>query len=264
MIIEYNFDSFRKRFIDEAQRRARHAQLFGGVYDSAEGTENFVRDKLSRQSKRGATQSPAQKVNRNSKKLFAVLFPTLLLVFAGQANAQAPSGIPVFAIDKTQSNVKFHVDASVAIDGAFKQWDASMTFTSTDISTAVFSIKIDAASVDTGSGMKNNKLKGNDFFDAKKDPYITFKSTKIVQTGPTTFEVNGDFTIRGVTKQEKLQFDVTGKGTGSGTLTGTMAFDRKQYGMNSGIPFIKIANRVAVTVFLKGRRVSGPPPAFKQ
>ena len=74
---------------------------------------------------------------------------------------------------------------------------------------------------------------------------------------------DGDFTIRGVTKQEKLTFAITGKGTGAGTLKGTMAFDRKQYGMNSGIPFIKIANRVEVTVNLKGKKISGPPVALK-
>jgi hypothetical protein len=43
-----------------------------------------------------------------------------------------------------------------------------------------------------------------------------------------------------------------------------MAFDRKDYGMNSGIPFIKIADRVEVAVNLKGKRVSGPPLVFKQ
>jgi hypothetical protein len=43
-----------------------------------------------------------------------------------------------------------------------------------------------------------------------------------------------------------------------------MAFDRKQYGMNSGIPFIRIADRVEVTVSLKGKRISGPPVVFKQ
>ena len=43
-----------------------------------------------------------------------------------------------------------------------------------------------------------------------------------------------------------------------------MAFDRKQYGMNSGIPFIKIADRVEVDVDLNGRRVSGPPLAVKK
>jgi len=39
--------------------------------------------------------------------------------------------------------------------------------------------------------------------------------------------------------------------------------DRKQYGMNSGIPFIKIADRVEVTVDLNGKRVSGPPVNLK-
>ena len=43
-----------------------------------------------------------------------------------------------------------------------------------------------------------------------------------------------------------------------------MAFDRKDYGMNSGIPFIKIADRVEVDVDLKAKRVSGPPLAFKK
>jgi hypothetical protein len=43
-----------------------------------------------------------------------------------------------------------------------------------------------------------------------------------------------------------------------------MALDRKDYGMNSGIPFIRIANRVEVTVALKGKRISGPPLVFKQ
>jgi polyisoprenoid-binding protein YceI len=48
-----------------------------------------------------------------------------------------------------------------------------------------------------------------------------------------------------------LNFTITGKGTGTGSIAGTVAFDRKQYGMNSGIPFIKIADRVEVSVNLK-------------
>ena len=112
--------------------------------------------------------------------------------------------------------------------------------------------------------MKDGKLKSKDFFDVKENPLITFHSTKVVQTGPDTVEFDGDFTIRGVTKHEKLTFAVTGKGTGTGKITGTMAFDRKDYGMNSGIPFIKIANRVEVTVDMNVKRVSGPPVVFKQ
>jgi polyisoprenoid-binding protein YceI len=181
-------------------------------------------------------------------------------IFPSVSHAQAP----VFAITPEKSTVTFAVKASVPIEGNFEKWDATLVFTSTDINTGVLDIKIQAATVNTGSGMKDGKLKSKDFFDVEKDPLITFHSKSITQTGPTTFDVQGDFTIRGVTKAETLQLVVTGAGTGSGTIKGTMAFDRKDYGMNSGIPFIKIADRVEVTVDMIVKRVSGPPIALKK
>ena len=188
--------------------------------------------------------------------LFCILvFTTLSLPVRAQA--------PVFEITPVQSAINFDVEASVAIKGTFNKWDATLTFTSPELSTGTLDIKIQAASVDTGSGMKNSKLKGKDFFDVQRNPLITFRSTKIVQTGPDTLEVDGDFTIRGVSKPEKLTLTISGKGTGSGTIRGTMAFDRKNYGMNSGIPFIKIADRVEVTVDLSAKRVSGPAVDLK-
>src|SRR5271169_3622448 len=183
----------------------------------------------------------------------------------GLAASSTPAqGVPVFEINHADSTVKFNVKASVAIAGTFDKWDASLTFSSPELATAVLDIKIQAASVNTGSGMKDGKLKGKDFFDAEHDPLITFHSTKVVQTGPDTLDYVGDFTIRGVTKPEKLTFTLSGRGTGSGEIKGTMAFDRKDYGMNKGIPLVKIADRVEVTVDLKVKRVSGPPLVFKQ
>jgi polyisoprenoid-binding protein YceI len=76
--------------------------------------------------------------------------------------------------------------------------------------------------------------------------------------------VQGQFTIRGVSKPETLSLVVSGKGTGTGEIKGTMAFDWKEFGMNSGIPFIRIADRVEVTADLKGRRISGPPLVLKE
>jgi polyisoprenoid-binding protein YceI len=167
-------------------------------------------------------------------------------------------------ITPSESSIGFSVKASVALNGKFDHWGATLKFASSDVATGVLDVEIQAASVDTGSGMKNGKLKSKDFFYVKENPLITFKSTKVIQTGPDTFELDGDFTIRGVTKPEKLTLAVSGKGTGSGVITGTMAFDRKDYGMNSGIPFVRIADRVEVSVNLKGTRVSGPALEFKQ
>jgi polyisoprenoid-binding protein YceI len=182
------------------------------------------------------------------------------LVFPSLSRAQAP----VFVITPETSSIKFFVKSSVALEGDFQKWDATLTFTSPDVSTGVLDIKIQAASVNTGSGFKDDKLKSKDFFDVKTDPLITFKSTKVVQTGPNTFDVQGNFTIRGVTKADTLLLTVDRKGQASGEIKGTMAFDRRDYGMDSGIPFIRIADRVEVTVALQYKRVSGPPVIFKQ
>jgi polyisoprenoid-binding protein YceI len=95
----------------------------------------------------------------------------------------------VFVITPEQSTIKFYVKSSVDIEGHFDKWDATLTFTSPKISTGVLDIKIQAASVNTGSGMKDDKLKSKDFFDVQQDPLITFKSTKIVRASPTTYQL---------------------------------------------------------------------------
>jgi polyisoprenoid-binding protein YceI len=198
------------------------------------------------------------------KQILPALMVFLCFSFSSVSRAQAPADIPVFKVTPVKSTIKFAVKASVPIEGDFQKWDASFTVTSTAVESGVLDIKIQADSVNTGSGMKDGKLKSKDFFNADQDPYITFHSTKIVETGPNTVDIPGKFTIRGVTKDETLHLTGSGKGTGHGEITGTMAFDRKEYGMNSGIPFIKIADRVEVTVFLIIDRVSGPPLVFKQ
>jgi polyisoprenoid-binding protein YceI len=105
---------------------------------------------------------------------FAVLPPS--------SGAQAP----VFEITPLNSWIKFDVKASVDIAGKFDKWNATLTFTSPDETTGVLEIAIQADSVDTGSGMKNGKLKGKDFFEVERNPVIMFKSTKIVRTGHDT------------------------------------------------------------------------------
>ena len=170
--------------------------------------------------------------------------------------AQAPTGDPVFEILREGSSIKFAVKASVPIEGTFDKWDATLTYPSTDVEAGVLDIRVEAASVNTGSGKNDGKLKGKDFFDVKDNPYITFRSSKIVQTGPNTVDVQGTFTIRGVSKPETLNISGFGeKGSGSGEITGTM---------NSGIPFTKIADRAEVSVDLLVKRVLGPPLVFKQ
>jgi polyisoprenoid-binding protein YceI len=112
--------------------------------------------------------------------------------------------------------------------------------------------------------MKNGKLKGKDFFDAENNPTIVFKSTKFVQTSLNTIEVDGNFLIHGISNPEKLTLIVSHKQGHLGEIEGKMIFDRKNYGMNKGIPFIKIANHVEVTFNLKVKHTGGPQVDFTQ
>ena len=189
--------------------------------------------------------------------VFCLLAPVVLFPL-GQAQA------PVFVITPEQSTIKFYVKSSVDIEGHFDKWDATLTLTSPKASTAVLDIKIQAASVNTGSGFKDDKLKSKDFFDVQHHPLITFKSTKMVRTSPGVYQVQGNFTIRGVTKTDALTLTTDSEGKGVGEIKGTMAFDRKDYGVDGSIPFIKIADRVEVTIAFQTKRISGPPVKFDQ
>lgn len=186
------------------------------------------------------------------------LLAFLLLPPVGHAQA------PVFAVIPAESSIRFSVKSSVALHGKFDQWSAALEFPSADVTSGVLHLKIDAATVDTGSGMKNNKLKGKDFFDVEHYPEISFQSTKVVQTSPTTFEVDGNFTIRGVSRIEKLNLTIPRNRTGEDAIQGVLIFNRKHYGMNKGIPFVRIEDYVDVRISLKVHQVGGERLVYQQ
>jgi len=75
-------------------------------------------------------------------------------------------------VTPVESTIKFGVESSVPIKGTFDKWNASMKFSSTDVRSGVLEIEIQADSVNTGSGLKNNKIEGKDFFNAQDSPTI--------------------------------------------------------------------------------------------
>jgi polyisoprenoid-binding protein YceI len=150
-----------------------------------------------------------EKYTLNNVRL-AVLCLLASAVFPPVSQAQAA---PAFEITHAENTMKFAVESSVAIVGKFDKWDTTLTFISPELSTGVLDIKIYAASVDTGSGMKNGKLKGKDFFDVEHNPLITFHSTKVVQTAPT--QLNSTATSRFAEspsrRSSRLRFPATRK-----------------------------------------------------
>src|SRR6516165_9660795 len=113
-----------------------------------------------------------------------------LLFLAERIEAQTPTDVPVIQITKEGSSVHFAVKASVSIEGTFDNWEATITYPSRDVEAGALDIKIQADSVNTGSHMKDDKLKSKDFFNVKEDLWLLktpadFKINKIRRVSVT-------------------------------------------------------------------------------
>jgi polyisoprenoid-binding protein YceI len=71
-------------------------------------------------------------------------------------------------------------------------------------------VTIEAASIISGNQQRDEHLRSPDFLDVEKYPTMTFRSTKVEQTGSTTLEVTGDLTIRGQTRPVRLDVEFNG------------------------------------------------------
>lgn len=160
-----------------------------------------------------------------------LLFAAAILVASGivlvayrpaqPAKARAPlAGEPVsgkfagkWTIDKAHSNVKFTVTHMVVseVDGSFKNFEGTLEHTKADYSDAKINFTVDVNSVDTDNENRDKHLKSADFFDAEKYPQMKFVSTAFKPLGNNKYTLEGNLTIKDVTKP--VSFDVTYGGT---------------------------------------------------
>lgn len=89
----------------------------------------------------------------------------------------------------------------------WRDWKGTLDWNPGDPAQSELIVVINVAGVDTGLDLFDGHLTGADYFDAEQFPTITFKSTKLEQTGPQTGVLTGDLTIKGVTRP--LSLDVT-------------------------------------------------------
>jgi len=129
------------------------------------------------------------------------LFAALPLLVAGIAHADSAE----WKLDMTHSTVGFTVPHLVvsSVDGRFKEATATVNLDEADLAKSEVTVVINAASVDTGDAKRDEHLRSPDFFDAKKFPTLTFKSTKITKAG-AGYKLTGNLTIRDVTKPVTL------------------------------------------------------------
>jgi len=149
-----------------------------------------------------------------------------------------PAATGSYSVDKTHSEVGFQVRHFVSkVRGGFADFSGSIRIDAEkpEASHVEFTVKV--ASIDTKEPKRDAHLKSPDFFDAEKYPEIRFVSRKVVPAGEARYDVTGDLTMRGVTKEVTLPVIFTGfvktpfDDERAGFET-SLTLNRKEFGIN--------------------------------
>jgi len=155
------------------------------------------------------------------------------------ALAAAPSlfAADTWVIDRPHSDVSFKVRHFVSnAIGRFGEFEGTVVADADKPQASSVEFKIKSASIDTDNPDRDKHLRSADFFDVEKFPEITFKSTKIQPAGTNKFNVTGDLSIHGVTKQVTLPVTFLGSmklpnGSEKGGFETSTVINRKDYGL---------------------------------
>jgi polyisoprenoid-binding protein YceI len=115
-------------------------------------------------------------------------------------------------IDSVHSEVKFKVKHLVVstVTGQFKKFDANIETNSDDFENAKITFEADVNSIDTREPQRDTHLKSADFFDAANHPKLLFVSKSFKKKSGSSYELTGEITIRGITKEIKLDVEYNG------------------------------------------------------
>ncbi|WP_066313632.1 YceI family protein [Bacillus sp. FJAT-29814] len=119
-----------------------------------------------------------------------------------------------WVLDPAHSSVDFSVRHMMIanVKGTFNNFNAEIEADPADLTTANIAFSVETASVDTRNKDRDGHLVSADFFDVENHPTMTFKSTSIEKTDEGEYNVTGDLTLRGVTKQETFAVTFEGQG----------------------------------------------------
>ena len=149
--------------------------------------------------------------------------------------------MPTWNIDPDHTVAEFIVRHMMVcnVHGQFNKVSGVLSFDPADVAAASLAVEVDAGGLYTGIDRRDNHLRSPDFLDVEKYPFITFKSTRVEQTGSNRCKATGDLTIHGVTRSVVLDVEWFGPSqfqdddqlyTTMGFAAAT-SFNREDFGM---------------------------------
>jgi polyisoprenoid-binding protein YceI len=165
-------------------------------------------------------------------------------------------GSGTWAIDPVHSSISFAVRHLMVskVRGTFETFSGAITVA--EDGTASVSAEIDVASLHSGNEQRDAHIKAADFFDVERFPTASFASNGVRADGDG-YVVDGEFTLKGVTKPVSLALGFNGvnPGMGHGEVAGfeaSVVLNRKDFGINVEMPLetggVVVGDKVTITL----------------
>jgi len=171
------------------------------------------------------------------------LFPAVALAALALVSSHSVSSAEAtkWTFDGAHTIASFEIrHIFTKVQGRFNETSGTIVFDDKDWSKSSVEATIQAKTISTNNDRRDNHLRSADFFDVEKFPTLTFKSTKVTPGPNQTMKIEGDLTIKGVTKKVVLDGGFLGVGDFGmgGNKMGVKAgfeartrIDRKDYGV---------------------------------
>lgn len=147
-----------------------------------------------------------------------------------------------YELDPTHTRIGFVARHAMVtkVRGAFNDFSGTAKINGDDLSQSSANVTLKVASIDTRNADRDNHLRTNDFLQAEDYPEITFSSTSITQNGENDFDVTGDLTIKGTTRQVTVPLEYQGAakdpfGNDRIGFEGSTVISRKDFGITFNV-----------------------------
>ena|SRR5215469_15877564 len=161
---------------------------------------------------------------------------TLAMLCPARVCAQQNSEAKTYRISKSYTTLSFTATKWMVFkeEGLFQDYGGTITYDPKNAAASAIDVTVQAASLDTRNNGRDNVLRSDDFFDVKKYPTLSFRSTQVAASATDQVNVTGDLTIHGVTKHVTVPVHIIGTRVmpGIGDFAGfetTFTIDRRDY-----------------------------------
>ncbi|MGB5160169.1 MAG: YceI family protein [Thermoanaerobaculia bacterium] len=194
----------------------------------------------------------------------------LALAAAISLAAGAPSGAATWGVDQAHTEVNFSVKHFFTpVTGSFDEFEIKLDYNADNPTSSTVDVKIPVSSINTGNEKRDGHLVSQDFFEADKYPYITFKSTSVKANGDDQLVARGQLTIKGESREVDLPITLLGKqelpeqmqqmmgGTKEvASFKASTSVDRNDYGVGVGnwAATMIVGGDVAIEILLEAHR----------